>query len=192
MSVAIMRMKCNAVSLCARRAFIWSLMILAGRRNLPENRRRWRERSGDVLLAIHHIGSTAIPGICAKPIIGILAVVRDVTLLDGSVEKMESLGYEAMGEFGIRGRRYFRKDNDAGDRTHQIHAFGDGSPQIERQLAFRDFMNHHRDYAERYDALKRRLAGLHPADVSGYTDGNDEFIAEMEARAAAWRSARSV
>ncbi len=147
---------------------------------------------GEVLFAIHHIGSTAIPGICAKPIIDILAVVRDVTLLDERAKEMEALGYEAMGEFGIPGRRYFRKDNTAGVRTHQIHAFRDGSHQIQRHLAFRDFLNHHPDCAERYDALKRRLAELHPADVSGYTEGKDEFIAEMDARAAAWRSARAV
>lgn len=144
---------------------------------------------GDVLFAIHHIGSTAIPGIRAKPIIDILAVVSDVSALDGRVEKMESLGYEAMGEFGMVGRRYFRKDDAAGNRTHQIHAFQLGSPQIHRHLAFRDFMRAHPDCAERYDTLKRRLAELHPSDVSGYTDGKDEFIAEMDARAASWQSA---
>ena len=78
---------------------------------------------GDLLIAMHHIGSTAIPGIHAKPIIDILAVVSDVALLDESRPQMEALGYEAMGEFGISGRRYFRKDDACGNRTHQIHAF---------------------------------------------------------------------
>lgn len=145
------------------------------------------EAMGDVLLAIHHIGSTAIPGICAKPIVDMLAVVRDLSVLEERTGRLEALGYEALGEFGIPGRRYFRKDDREGNRTHQVHTFQEGSPQIERHLAFRDFMRVHPDCALEYDALKRRLAELYPADISNYTDGKDEFIREMDARAAAWR-----
>lgn len=145
---------------------------------------------GELLLAIHHIGSTAIPGMAAKPIIDILAVVGNAAALDGRNAQMAKLGYEAMGEFGIAGRRYFRRNNAAGQRTHQIHAFQMGSRQIERHLAFRDFMSVHREYAEPYEALKRRLAGSHPDDISAYTDGKDEFIKEIDARAAAWRASR--
>ena len=53
---------------------------------------------------------------------------------------MAALGYEVMGEFGIAGRRYFRRNNQAGVRTHQVHIFAHGSPHIERHLAFRDFL----------------------------------------------------
>lgn len=140
-----------------------------------------------LLVEIHHIGSTAIPDITAKPIIDMLAVVSDVARVDGRSPQMQNLGYEALGEFGIAGRRYFRKDDSAGQRTHQIHAFQVGSPQIERHLAFRDFMRAHREFAEKYDALKRRLAELHPADIGAYTNGKDEFINETDARAAEWR-----
>jgi GrpB-like predicted nucleotidyltransferase (UPF0157 family) len=142
---------------------------------------------GDVVQVIHHIGSTAIPGICAKPIIDMLAVVSDLSVLDERTARMEALGYEALGEFGITGRRYFRKDDRNGNRTHQVHAFQAGSPQIERHLAFRDFMRAHPGCALEYDVLKRRLAELHPADISSYTDGKDEFIRDVDARAAAWR-----
>lgn len=135
---------------------------------------------GDALLAIHHIGSTAIPGICAKPVIDILAVVRDVGVLDLLGVRMEALGYEVMGEFGIPGRRYFRKDDAIGTRTHQIHAFAEGSPQIARHVAFRDFLRAHPAHAVEYDALKQRLAALHPKDIGAYTDGKDAFIAEID------------
>jgi GrpB-like predicted nucleotidyltransferase (UPF0157 family) len=144
---------------------------------------------GEPLVAIHHIGSTAIPGIHAKPVIDILAAVGNLLRLDEQTPRLEALGYEALGEFGIPGRRYFRKDDAAGNRTHQIHAFQLGSPQIERHLAFRDFMRAHRDCAEQYDALKQRLARQFPSDISSYTDGKDEFIRAMDARAAAWRAA---
>ena len=139
---------------------------------------------GPGLVAIHHIGSTAIPRIRAKPVIDMLAVLRDVARLDGQAAKLEALGYEALGEFGIPGRRYFRKDDAAGSRTHQIHAFQAGSPQIARHLAFRDYLMTHREAAERYDALKARLAALHPDDIARYTDGKDEFIQEIDEMAA--------
>src|SRR5690349_12809199 len=82
----------------------------------------------DCLAEIHHIGSTSIPGMSAKPVIDMLAVVRDIAAVDVCTAAMESLGYEAMGEFGIAGRRYFRRDDATGRRTDQVHAFAVGSP----------------------------------------------------------------
>jgi len=142
---------------------------------------------GDLRLAIHHIGSTAIPGIHAKPIIDMLAVVGRIDGVDERSERVQALGYVGMGEYGIPGRRYFRKDDAAGNRTHQIHAFQLGSPQVDRHLAFRDFMRAHRQYAAEYASLKRRLAEKHPNDIEAYMDGKDEFIKQIDIRAAAWR-----
>ena len=73
---------------------------------------------GGELVAIHHIGSTAVKGLAAKPIIDIMPVVKDVSRADGFNARFEEIGYEAMGEFGIAGRRYFRKGGD--ERTHQL------------------------------------------------------------------------
>jgi GrpB-like predicted nucleotidyltransferase (UPF0157 family) len=137
---------------------------------------------------VHHIGSTSIVGMAAKPVIDMLAVVTNLAALDARVAGMESLGYEPMGEFGIPGRRYFRRDNGAGERTHQVHAFLRGSPHVERHLAFRDFMRSHSDCAQSYSDLKQRLAAEHPTDIEAYMDGKDAFIKEMEVRALAWRS----
>ena len=141
---------------------------------------------GPNLLAVHHIGSTSIPGMHAKPVIDILAVVADLHALDLRTAEMRRLGYEAMGEFGIEERRYFRRDDSAGRRTHQVHAFADGSPHLRRHLAFRDFMRAHPDVAARYGELKRRLAAAHPHDLDAYMDGKDAFIKEVEARALEW------
>lgn len=141
---------------------------------------------GGNLMAIHHIGSTSIPAMHAKPVIDMLAVVSDIAAADGCALRMESLGYEAMGEFGIPGRRYFRRDDEAGVRTHQVHTFQDGSPNVRRHLAFRDFMQAHPAPADQYAALKRRLADARPDDIDAYMDGKDAFIKEMEARALAW------
>jgi GrpB-like predicted nucleotidyltransferase (UPF0157 family) len=135
---------------------------------------------GDLLIALHHIGSTAIPGIIAKPVIDMLAVVTDVVSLDMRTHFLEDLGYEAMGEFGIEGRRYFRKNSKEGARTHQIHAFAGGSPEIDRHLAFRDYLREHPDAAQRYGNLKLELARHFITDIAGYTDGKTEFIREIE------------
>src|SRR4051812_37534791 len=93
---------------------------------------------GDLLITLHHIGSTAIPTTIAKPVIDMLGVVPTVQLLDEERRHLESLGYEALGEFGIPGRRYFRKNSKAGVRTHQLHVFAAGSAEIQRHLDFRD------------------------------------------------------
>src|SRR5436190_7746342 len=104
----------------------------------------------NIVVAIHHIGSTAIPGMFAKPIIDVLLEVDDIHRLDSPCSAMESLGYEGLGEFGIVGRRYFRRSSSSGTRTHQIHAFHAGDSEIERHLAFRDYMITHPDAARAY------------------------------------------
>jgi GrpB-like predicted nucleotidyltransferase (UPF0157 family) len=141
---------------------------------------------GPNLLSVHHIGSTAVPGLDAKPVIDLLAVVAELAALDEQRATMEQLGYEVLGEFGIAGRRYFRRDDAAGRRTHQIHAFVEESPHIARHIAFRDFLLAHPEQAHAYGELKRRLAVAHPHDIGAYMDGKDAFIKEMEARALAW------
>lgn len=146
---------------------------------------------GENVVAVHHIGSTAIPNIFAKPIIDLLVEVRDIAEVDGRSSAMESLGYEVMGEYGIPGRRYFRKDNQEGIRTHHIHTFEVGSAEAERHLAFRDYMTAHPVDAQRYSELKRKLAEEHPQSVDGYMDGKDGFIKEMDRRAAQWRSSQA-
>jgi GrpB-like predicted nucleotidyltransferase (UPF0157 family) len=143
---------------------------------------------GHNVVAIHHIGSTAIPGMYAKPIIDILVEVQEITAVDGHNASIESLGYEVMGEFGIPGRRFFRKDNQEGIRTHHIHSFAVGSDRVTRHLAFRDYMIAHFEDARAYSELKQRLAIEHPTNINGYMDGKDEFIKAIDRKAAQWRN----
>lgn len=143
---------------------------------------------GENIVAVHHIGSTAIPDIYAKPVVDLLVEVRDLTEVDGRGSAMESLGYEVLGEYGIPGRRYFRKDSPEGVRTHHVHAFEAGSDEVERHLAFRDYMLAHPADAQSYSELKRKLAKEHPQSFDGYMDGKDGFIKEMDRRAARWRA----
>jgi GrpB-like predicted nucleotidyltransferase (UPF0157 family) len=146
---------------------------------------------GNNLVAVHHIGSTAIPMIHAKPIIDMLVEVREVAKVDEQDSAMQVLGYKVMGEFGIPGRRFFRKDNEAGIRTHHIHTFEANSAQVERHLAFRDYMRIHAEDAQKYSELKQELAKKYPNDIEGYMDGKDEFIKEMDKKSVEWQTSQS-
>lgn len=145
---------------------------------------------GPAVIAIHHIGSTAIPDIFAKPIIDMLVEATSLDGVDERTESMEAVGYEAKGEFGISGRRYFRKNNEAGVREYHIHAFVADSDEVTRHLAFRDYLRSHAVTAQEYSQLKRKLAEQYPSDREAYTKGKDPFIkATQEVALAWWRSA---
>ena len=133
-------------------------------------------------ISIYHIGSTSVPGLAAKPIIDMMAVVRSLEKVDDARGKFSELGYECLGEFGIAGRRYFRKGGD--ERTHQIHIFqADDWNNIGRHLAFRDYMRTHEKERAEYAKIKTALAQRFPYDIDGYCDGKDAFVREMEKRA---------
>ena len=129
---------------------------------------------------VHHIGSTSIPGLSAKPIIDMLPVVRDIQEVDKVTKAMESLGYEAKGEYGIAFRRYFQKGKDT--RTHHVHVYQEGDPEINRYLKFRDWMRSHPLDAENYAKLKVELAKKFPHDILQYCIGKDAFVASIDAK----------
>jgi len=141
---------------------------------------------GQNLVFIHHIGSTAIAEIYAKPIIDILVEVKKIDLVTEKTSAMIALGYEAMGEFGLIGRRYFRKENPSGIRTHHLHIYETNSPEIKRHLAFRDYMIAHPQAAEQYSLLKQELAKKYSNDIESYMDGKNNFIERIEKKALQW------
>ena len=145
---------------------------------------------GETGVALHHIGSTAIPDIYAKPVIDFLIEVKDISQVDGRNSAMEALGYEAMGEYGLPGRRHFRKANSEEITTHNVHAFQAGSVEVQGHLAFRDYMISHPENANEYSQLKRKLAIEYPDDIEGYMDGKDRFIKQVEAKAIEWHTSQ--
>lgn len=143
-----------------------------------------RKIFGEVVPAIHHIGSTAVPGLHAKPVIDILPVVTDISVVDTYEEKMAAHGYEAKGENGIAGRRFFQKGGD--DRTHHVHVFPKGSSEIVRHLAFRDYLRAHKRAREKYGRLKAELAVRFPEDIDAYIAGKNNVVKEIEKQAMIW------
>lgn len=141
---------------------------------------------GAELVALHHIGSTAIPGMSAKPVIDILAAVRDIQKVDALNERLAASGYRPKGEFGIPGRRYFYKGSES-IHTHHLHVFQEGDPQISRHLGFRDYLTAHPQPARQYSHLKQVLAEKHALDVESYIAGKDTFIKEIDQKVKAWK-----
>jgi GrpB-like predicted nucleotidyltransferase (UPF0157 family) len=132
---------------------------------------------GDILIAVHHVGSTAIAGIRAKPVIDLLPEVKSLDALDRAAPQVCALGYEWRGEFGIPERRYCTLDDpESGARLVQLHCFARGHPEIERMLVFRDYLRANPDEARAYETEKERLRRLHPDDTMAYAEAKSPWI----------------
>lgn len=137
------------------------------------------------LVSIHHIGSTAIRGVAAKPTIDIMPVVRDIERVNEFDPVMLAFGFWPQGENGVPGRRYFRK-GDISSHTHHVHVYQEGHPAIERHLALVAYLNRHPEDAHAYGELKMALARRYSTDVDGYMAGKDGYVKWLESRALAW------
>jgi GrpB-like predicted nucleotidyltransferase (UPF0157 family) len=141
---------------------------------------------GDQAINIHHIGSTAIQGIVAKPIVDILIEVKDIHAVNQHNSEMKKLGYIPKGEYGMSGRRFFIKGTET-QRTHHVHIFENGDSHVSRHVNFRDYMNLHSDVARAYSKLKQELAEKYPYDIESYMAGKSSFIEEVEMKIIIWK-----
>ncbi|MCM3127952.1 GrpB family protein [Paenibacillus provencensis] len=135
------------------------------------------------ILSIEHFGSTAVPGLKAKPVIDMMCIVSQIDRIDRFNDTMQSLGYDVAGDWGIPGRRLFRKGGE--HRTHHIHFYQEGNPHIERHLIFRDYLRSHPEEAESYGRFKEELAQRYE-HTSEYSPAKKAFVTEMEQHALAW------
>lgn len=155
-----------------------------------EESQRLKAALGDLLIVVHHIGSTAIPPIMAKPVVDLIPIVSDISRLDAQEATVRALGYKWFGEFGLPGRRYcYLKDARSGQRLFQLHCYQDGSPEVPRHLAFRDYLRAHPALAREYEAEKIRAATARSDDVNAYNDEKNDWIKRVEKDALAWFSA---
>lgn len=122
----------------------------------------------------------------AKPVIDVLAVVRDIRCVDGLPAAVAALGYTAAGPWGIPGRRLFRKGG-AG-RTQHLHVYRVADPDIDRLLVVRDYLRGHADECARYPAQKQELSADYP-DTREYSPAKKAYVAALEQRALAWAQA---
>jgi GrpB-like predicted nucleotidyltransferase (UPF0157 family) len=147
----------------------WSAMYEAEKKRLLTAVKRY-------ILDIQHVGSTAIPGIPAKPIIDIGIAVQNFEQAAVCIEPIVALGYVYVGENGIPRRHYFRKTDENGRRTHHLHLNEITGLDWANQIDFRDYLRQHPETAAQYARLKTGLAQQYPTDRLAYLDGKAPFI----------------
>jgi GrpB-like predicted nucleotidyltransferase (UPF0157 family) len=127
-----------------------------------------------------HFGSTAVPGLDAKPIIDILIGLPNIPPAPSQVEQLKSLGYDYLGEAGIPGRHYFRKRNE---KSYNLAIVQLGSPLWEDNLLIRDYLRNHPKVAKEYGELKRELIQRGFCHLLSYSDQKKTWIQKLVARA---------
>lgn len=146
-----------------------------------EERRRLHTVLGQDAIDIQHIGSTAVLGIHAKPIIDIAVAARDYTMADDWQDGMASLGYDYPGDIGISGHRVYGRDHDV--RRFLVHVLDADGAQWKRLIGFRDILLHDAQLAREYEMLKLEATAKYPTGPRGrYTDEKASFIAEVLTR----------
>jgi len=143
-----------------------------------------RNALGPIALRIDHIGSTAIPGLAAKPIIDVQISVADFEPLDAVRLPLEGLGFVFRADNPDLTKRYFREAPGA-RRTH-IHVRRAGSWSEQFALLFRDYLRAHDDNARRYAQVKRELAAQFGEERHGYTDAKGPIIWQIMQQATEW------
>ena len=138
---------------------------------------RLRPLFGNRLASIHHVGSTAVEGLAAKPEIDILAIVVDTECLSRWTSDLQTLGYRRGGDLR-EGHHFFKRD--AGSvRTHKLHVCAVGHPQATRMLTVRDHLRTHANDRMTYEALKRRLERQNENGIAEYLSGKAPFLDDL-------------
>jgi GrpB-like predicted nucleotidyltransferase (UPF0157 family) len=137
-----------------------------------------------VVGGVHHVGSTAVPGLAAKPIIDIMVGVRDVDSSRPCIDLLAEFDYR-YAPYRQDVMHWFCKPNPA-HRTHHLHLVPNGSQRFTDVLAFRDYLRTHPEAVRKYETLKRQLAGQHAHDRNAYTDGKSAMVAAITADARRW------
>ncbi len=132
---------------------------------------------GDKIVAIEHVGSTAVPGLGAKPVIDIMVAVEKLADVEDFVTPLAAIGYKPEKEVTIPDRRFFNKGPQ--ERHRHLHISEMNSEFWKRHIVFRDYLRAHPETVREYYDLKRRLAVKFEDDREAYTDAKSAFIEEV-------------
>ena len=129
---------------------------------------------GNLAAAIEHVGSTAVPGLAAKPVIDIDVLLPSGVGLSEAIERLALLGYGHRGDLGVAGREAFSQP--LGQPAHHLYVCLPGSIEYRRHIAFRDHLRAYPESAKLYGELKRSLAAEFRHDRERYNTGKTEFV----------------
>ena len=145
-----------------------------------------RQVLGDEAICIEHMGSTAVPGMAAKPQIDILVEARSLDSVRELYNEMKAAGFESLGDYTLIGEEFFRVKDADGHPLASVHVLPKGHPEIAFQIKFREYLKAHPKEVEDYSNLKKKLLRDHPGDYNAYGDAKRPYIDELRKRVDAW------
>jgi GrpB-like predicted nucleotidyltransferase (UPF0157 family) len=142
---------------------------------------------GDVAVSIEHVGSTSVPGLAAKPIVDVDVVVATAADVPVATERLTTLGYGHQGDLGIPGREAFSRPTEGvlSAVAHNLYVCAADAAELQRHLAFRDYLRAHPDAVQDYAAVKREGARRTPDDRDAYQDFKSPVVRRILERALA-------
>lgn len=136
---------------------------------------------GDLILGIEHIGSTSVEGMSAKPCIDIDVIIKDYSVFDKVIGKLESIGYTHEGDLGIKDREAFKYTNKPHLMNHHLYVCPQFSEELHRHITFRNFLRDNTDAVKKYSQVKETAAKLFPNDIDKYIEYKSPCIEELYA-----------
>ena len=131
-------------------------------------RRELSQALGPLALSIEHVGSTSVPGLCAKPILDIDVVMENYDVFPQVLDALAKIGYQHEGDLGIPEREAFCYTGKDHLRKHHLYVCPASSSELHRHLTFRDYLRTHPQDAVQYGSVKKTAAKLYPRDIDGY------------------------
>ncbi len=135
----------------------------------------------DLILGIEHVGSTSVEGMSAKPCIDIDVIIKDYSVFDKVVCKLESIGYTHEGDLGIKDREAFKYANKPHLMRHHLYVCPQFSEELHRHITFRNFLRDNTDAVKKYSQVKEIAAKLFPNDIDKYIEYKSPCIEELYA-----------
>ena len=134
---------------------------------------------GDLVIGIEHVGSTSVEGMSAKPCIDIDVVIRDYSVFDTVVSRLETIGYLHEGNLGIPDREAFKYSDKPHLQWHHLYVCSQYSKELHRHVTFRDYLRSHPEAVERYSRVKETAARRFPEDIDRYMEYKSPCIEEL-------------
>ena len=134
---------------------------------------------GDLMLGIEHVGSTSVKGMSAKPCIDIDVVIRDYSVFDAVVQKLDVIGYIHEGDLGIQDREAFKYADKPHLMTHHLYVCPRESEELHRHIVFRDFLRKNPEAVKKYSRVKKTAAQLFPDSIDQYIEYKSPCIEEL-------------
>ncbi len=134
---------------------------------------------GDLIIGIEHVGSTSVEGLSAKPCIDIDVIIKDYSIFDAVVSKLETIGYIHEGNLGVKDREAFKYSDKPHLQKHHLYVCPQHSEELYRHITFRDFLRSHPEAVNKYGSTKETAAQLFPDDIDKYIEYKSPCIEEL-------------